>query len=379
MFRRRGFTLIELLVVIAIIAILIALLVPAVQKVREAAARTQCANNLRQIAVAAHNYADARKALPPGLLGPTMSDGSPHPTFNGQLNAPFVGALAFLLPYIEQAPAYNACALFSQGAGPGKWDWDAGSLPWGGVPPALKFGIPAQPAVPIQPDWWGSNQTNLTVAKTQIPTFLCPSDSLAFSQTSGVIIYLYQTADQVSFNAGFLPNSHPDTQALGRTNYLPSGGAFGPSTLPGQSDPVVLFYTKYSGPFSNRSRVGLAKIPDGTSNTVLFGEAVGDHLVGNPLFGKRFYTYAWMGAGTMSTAWGLTLPGQWGPRWFQYGSMHPGLVQLAFADASVRSYRPGNDTDGWITGVNRFSETWYALQRAGGIMDGEVFSASDLE
>jgi prepilin-type processing-associated H-X9-DG protein len=120
--------LIELLVVIAIIAILIALLVPAVQKVREAAARLQCQNNLKQIGLACHSYHGAQKCLPPGYLasGPYV-DGANDTT-------PGWGWGAFLLPYLDQKPLYQQLNLNS----------------------------------PVQ---------NSAAIQTMIPAYLCPSDA----------------------------------------------------------------------------------------------------------------------------------------------------------------------------------------------------------
>jgi prepilin-type N-terminal cleavage/methylation domain-containing protein/prepilin-type processing-associated H-X9-DG protein len=134
MHRRTGFTLIELLVVIAIIAILIGLLVPAVQKVREAAARTQCENNLKQIGLAVHNYESANKRLPPAFRGNSVG-GWPY-YFD------LWGTLALLTPYLEQTPVYNSI--------------DLSKTMYQTTPP---WGIQAPLAV-----------------TTVVPTFLCPSD-----------------------------------------------------------------------------------------------------------------------------------------------------------------------------------------------------------
>jgi prepilin-type N-terminal cleavage/methylation domain-containing protein len=129
MSRRSAFTLIELLVVIAIIAILIALLVPAVQKVREAAARTQCINNLKQIGLALHSHHDAKKFFPPGNAKPNAF--SVH---------------SYLLPYFEQAPLYGQIDFTkSQSANTG---------PMAVVIPVLNCPADPQGAVPAG---WGGN------------------------------------------------------------------------------------------------------------------------------------------------------------------------------------------------------------------------------
>ncbi|MGQ0636207.1 MAG: DUF1559 family PulG-like putative transporter [Planctomycetaceae bacterium] len=99
---RRGFTLIELLVVIAIIAVLIALLLPAVQQAREAARRTQCKNNLKQIGLALHNYHDTHNVFPLGWFPPIVAPGA------GEANRfPSWSWMVMIFPFIDQAPLYN--------------------------------------------------------------------------------------------------------------------------------------------------------------------------------------------------------------------------------------------------------------------------------
>ena len=121
--RRAGFTLIELLVVLAIIAVLIGLLLPAVQKVREAANRLSCASNLKQLALSVHTYHDAQNRFPPGQFQGPYGTGPSSSAWSW---------LARLLPYVEQD------ALFSQGGSPGKLSskaaWPTGRCCSSGVP-----------------------------------------------------------------------------------------------------------------------------------------------------------------------------------------------------------------------------------------------------
>src|SRR5205085_707682 len=147
--RRPGFTLIELLVVIAIIAILIGLLVPAVQKVREAAARIQCANNLKQISLATVNCADTHEgALPPSI--------GLYPTQNQSANNGDGGLFLFILPYIEQDNVYNG-SLYPNGDGNDNRN---------GLNPTY-------------------SQWHPTVQQSRVKTYVCPSDATNHKDWTG--------------------------------------------------------------------------------------------------------------------------------------------------------------------------------------------------
>jgi len=160
--KSRGFTLIELLVVIAIIAILIALLLPAVQQAREAARRSTCKNNLKQIGVALHNYHESHSTLPYATANPggcTMP-GTPAPTVTNH-----TGYIQ-LLPFMDQSPLYNQLNL---SAASGEFNSIGGTLAGGGAGAAISSG-------------------NAALAENIIPSLLCPSDAggsvLPYASTS---------------------------------------------------------------------------------------------------------------------------------------------------------------------------------------------------
>ncbi len=213
--RRRGFTLIELLVVIAIIAVLIALLLPAVQQAREAARRSQCKNNLKQIGLAMHNYHDLFRGFPPGWIGvdPATGAQSAHAGGSG------AGWALMLLPQMDQAPLYS------------------------------KFDLNVPINDPVNAPW----------IKTTISSLVCPSDAapaitwqIEEEGSPGTVLAELATANYIA--------------AFGTEELDGCENAAGTAPVNAQGQCVG------NGAVYHNSRTSIRDFTDGTSNTVLVGE-----------------------------------------------------------------------------------------------------------
>jgi prepilin-type N-terminal cleavage/methylation domain-containing protein/prepilin-type processing-associated H-X9-DG protein len=304
-----GFTLVELLVVIAIISILIGLLLPAVQKVREAASRIKCANNLKQLGLACQNAHDTNGWLPPSrdllgypgelaeLAGPSVIE----PDGDEDLGASWV---VFLFPFLEQQNAYNL--------------WNLAVYPNGNSGSGNGYGVVYndQPAAAVQ---------------VQIPILFCPSRR----STS--------TPPALSLSPGETPGALGDYACcMGTTgidiwdqglNIAPDGA-------------FQLGVNGQGRPFS--------EITDGLSNTIL----IGDKHVPLGSFGLAPYDNALYNG--INSSWGRGL----GPAYplavsirdsgWKFGSYHPGLCQFVFADGSVHPLSTSLDPVilGYLASVN---------------------------
>jgi prepilin-type N-terminal cleavage/methylation domain-containing protein/prepilin-type processing-associated H-X9-DG protein len=363
--RRAGFTLIELLVVIAIIAILIGLLVPAVQKVREAAARAQCMNNMKQLGLAAHAHHDAFKRLPHGYHGPSPNIHYPTAGWDTTGSPKWIGVMVYLLPYVEQSAIYRQLATINNPSYTGVW--------WG-----------------VNPDW--------TLAHTQLSVFLCPSDPLspggvgpptAGSTVWGSVARIHSFDSNGRGSEGAVLSYFSGNTGLGKSNYAgvagtaysgavsvspPPGGAVngGAGATHGGAD-----YALYVGIFTNRSMTRFPDIIDGTSNTFLFGEGFGGAAPG-----QRDFQWTWMGTGSVATFQGLRPATEAAPlgdvnetrlNWSSFSSGHTGTVNFCFGDGSVRAVRSGTSYQRRPAPIG---SDWWIVQALAGMRDGQPTGGS---
>jgi prepilin-type N-terminal cleavage/methylation domain-containing protein/prepilin-type processing-associated H-X9-DG protein len=312
----RGFTLIELLVVIAIIAVLIALLLPAVQAAREAARRSQCVNNMKQLAMGCHNYNSIMDSLPANLyLHPNYA------TATYQWNNS--SWLVMILPQVEQQGMYNAVNF---------------SILWG----TNQIG-----------NWSKSvlGQQNSTVRVTVINSLICPSDPSPTTDTNNADEIASSLAAGTSYVGNVGDNCLACTPGAGQVQFCGSQGyncrgvQLGDPSSTGVPPPPAtgsgIFWRECSG-------VKLSEIIDGTSNTFLAGEQImkvtnwNAWVEANQCVGSTALPLNYLAPGVAITATGSIVRssggsdlGSW-THWYSFRSMHPGGGNFAMCDGSVK-------------------------------------------
>ena len=338
--RSRGFTLIELLVVIAIIAVLIGLLLPAVQAAREAARRSQCVNNLKQIGLAMHNYESSNGAFPPAKIysasAGTPTGATPVPNDPGGIGLVLnTTAHTMILNYMEQTVMANA----------------------------YNFMLPSSPAVNAGPNMTvvggtSSYLANTTVTSSFLSGFVCPSDGTPVPYTSAAGAYAGLNASRTSYP--LCASWYYETY---RPRYFPGGRP---------QDEGLFSGTDWSNT--------IASVSDGLSNSCMAGESpfIKFNIAYGPYWGQGLWTsthgmvYPILNGTSLETRPnGVALVGRspqgaaGNPRNLQYawtmGSKHPGGLNMLFADGSVRFVK---------STINL--ATWFAIQT---IHNGEIVSA----
>jgi prepilin-type N-terminal cleavage/methylation domain-containing protein/prepilin-type processing-associated H-X9-DG protein len=398
--RRLGFTLIELLVVIAIIAVLVGLLLPAVQKVREAANRMSCSNNVKQFALAAHNYHDVGQVLPPGW--------DPYG----------IGCIAYLLPYMEQNSQYNNIVFENQetsivdvlngnssiyGPYPGGHRWYYfsnkcdrppstgsttflpnpcnGSTTYGGSGTWKSFQCPSAPA---RDAIASPLLTIFGVFDTSQPCFpnINCGDGVQLRAVPQWYGY-YATPGQIDY----VYSRPPGAVVLGITNYAAVAGASQPGYPSNLFYGLLYYRSSYATPIDvpvnpatgqpdtqNTNPNSLGRVPDGTSNTLFFGEYAGGFIDwGSATDPPRGWTCpSWMSGYNFTDVGLCPSPVQvtngndkWSGSWAQFGSMHTNVINFAYADGSVHGIKPSIDFN--------------TLMALSGFRDGQIISASSTD
>ncbi len=243
---RKAFTLIELLVVIAIIAILIALLLPAVQQAREAARRSQCKNNMKQIGLAMHNYLDVFGQLPPGVVNPGANANGVYNTPGADPGLNHTGWV-YLLPYLDQAGLYNQFDL---------------NCATGGV----------QRNRTPRCGWGGGVNPNEALISTKLTVLLCPSDPGTATNSS------HGSAASTWWKNHYWTTNH------GRTSYLFCAGGHGVGWANGALWSAYassksnlsngMTGIRYRGAFGYNGAARMRDFTDGTSMTITATETV---------------------------------------------------------------------------------------------------------